>query len=280
MSIYENLSKDTIRGAINESCIELTINNFIQENAIFDSLLESIDLELVQEKVDFKKIGSKIVDGFKKLIEKVKKLISRVISKIPSRSKANKSDKEGYVEYRDIVFVYKDREYPLKEIKVVMGFLEKDLGLFDDDILLKIINSDKDMTEEWEKYVDKYGSETLTPQSADIVIREKMRRVKESQYDYNSANRDYKFAKDYLFKEAIRLNKELDKMLSYLENNMSNTFNNSYSYSIEDKLESIGTTKAKAARRLFSIKSFLLSYYTMIGRNLCKIATSEPFSQD
>ena len=276
--IYGNLNSDVIRGAINESCIELTINNFMQENAIFDSLLESIDLELVQEKVDFKKIVSKIVESFKKLIEKVKKLASKVISKIQSRSKAKKSDKEGYVEYRDIVFVYKDREYSLKEIKVVMGFLEKDLGLFDDDILLKIINSDEDMTDEWEKYVDKYGSETLTPQSADIVIREKMRRVKESQYDYNSTNRDFKFAKNYLFEEANRLDKELVKMISYLEEHMPFTFNNQYS--VEDKLESIGTTKAKAARRLFSTKNFLASYYAVVGRNLFKIATSEPFSQD
>ena len=87
MSIYSNILKEDVRLAIDESYIDICL----QEDWQFIKLLESANIEVVEERVSFKSVISKIKELISKFIKKISIMMDKFIKFInPKKDKAFK----------------------------------------------------------------------------------------------------------------------------------------------------------------------------------------------
>ena len=114
------------------------------EESIFDSLMESINVELLSEKVDFKAIGQKLKNLIDTLIVKIKEFIGKIKNKIVKcKSKEikekftekmkEKDDENSDTEtetysYLEVVYEYNGKEFREKDFDKLISTMIEAMG--------------------------------------------------------------------------------------------------------------------------------------------------------
>lgn len=279
------MTRGELKNIIKECLMEMNISGYslttaevsLTEEFNFSSILESIEVELIQEKVNIKQLFNKIKEFIVNLIKFLKDKLLKILEKCKSiKSKKVVKNSEEYYEVRVIYFVYNNREYDMNDIDSVLDEFKNDMGLNNDllelaEYAIPPIEPDK-MNNAWDSFCNKYGS--FGQNIKDIIIRERMENIKKSKLQ--SINNDFSNAKRTLIKNINELVNLCNTYLLAFKK-FNETEDEAYDRIANNNDTSV---QSKIIKRVINTLNNTANYFNTVATNFIKIATSEPFSQD
>lgn len=179
----------------------------------FNKIIESVNIlnenGLLLE-VDMKevwgKIKEKIVSIFHTIIEKIKELAKKIFGR--RNIKMPKKINENEVEYKDILFIYKNKQYRMEDVSSLLDLLAENIGLNNHlcNIVDNAISINPDQSS-YDAYVEKYG-EDVNEDAEAIEIKVTLQTMPIANYNFDERNKVYQ-------KATERFGKEIDWCRDY-----------------------------------------------------------------